>query len=84
MTGVTSTTKNLAVALEFSKCSAEFCDLSGNSVIFVFLFQNFNNFRGYRLNKPEYSAYPQEEECIFIEGIKLKVIKVEESVQIQN
>jgi len=69
MPGVTSTSSKLGVALEFSKCAKKDTSIPGKSVLFVFLFQNHYEFNGFRLNKPEYSAFPFEEEYLLMEGI---------------
>ena len=80
MPGTTSTSSNLGVALGFSKCSKLDNELSGKSVLFVFFFQNYNTFGGFRLNQPEFSAFPDEEEYLLMEGIGVRVLKVDENV----
>ena len=56
MPGTTSTSSNLGVALDFSKCSILDIAMTGKSVLFVFFFKNYARFAGFRLNQPEYSA----------------------------
>merc|ERR1711935_424317 len=60
MPGTTSTSSNLGVALDFSKCSILDIAMTGKSVLFVFFFKNYHGFNGFRLNQPEYSAFPDE------------------------
>jgi len=80
MPGTTSTSSNLGVGLKFSRCGIEYKTMSGKSVLFVFFFKNYYGFRGFRLNQPEYSAFPDEEEYLLIEGIPVTVLKVEENM----
>merc|ERR1712086_602585 len=82
MPGTTSTSSNLGVALEFSRCSKKKDDIEVcvKPVLFVFFFQNFNIFSGFRLNKPEFSAFPDEEEFLLKEGYGFIVLKIDENV----
>ena len=82
MPGTTSTSSNLGVALGFSKCSTsiEDIELTGKSVLFVFFFQNYTGFPGFRLNQPEFSAFPDEEVYLLMEGIRVRVLKVDENI----
>ena len=54
--------------------------MPGKSVLFVFFFKNWWGFNGFRLNQPEYSAFPFEEEYLLMEGIPVRVLKVDENV----
>jgi len=80
MPGNTSTSSNLGVALGFSKCSINDVKMTGKSVLFVFFFQNYGSFSGFRLNQPEYSAFPHEEEYLLMEGIEVTVLAVDENM----
>ena len=82
MPGTTSTSSNLGVALNFSKCATKFIKIPGKSVLFVFFFQNWIGFPGFGLNQPEYSAFPFEEEYLLCEGIPVWVLRVDENVVI--
>ena len=82
MPGTTSTSSDLGVALGFSNCSIDDIDIPGKSVLFVFFFRNYRRFGGFRLNKPEYSAFPFEEEFLLMEGILVWVLRVDENVVI--
>ena len=84
MPGTTSTSSNLGVALGFSKCSIKDIATLGKSVLFVFFFKNYEGFGGFRLNQPEYSAFPFEEEYLLMEGYPLWVLKVDENIVIAN
>lgn len=48
-------------------------------VLFVICLQNYNEngFKGFRLNKSEYSAYPDEQRVILIDGLEMVVVKTE-------
>merc|ERR1711935_1145840 len=80
MPGTTSTSSNLGVALDFSKCSILDIAMTGKSVLFVFFFKNFIGFPGFRLNQPEFSAFPEEEEYLLCEGIPVFVLAVDENI----
>lgn len=84
MPGIISTFKNFDVALGLSKCSKKYDGFEGKSVLFVFLNMNFKYYSGFRLNTPELSAFPHEQEILLIEGIKAKVISVDENIIINN
>lgn len=49
-------------------------------VIFTITLRNFNGYNGFRLNTCDYSAFPQENEHILQDGIKLFVLKVEDTM----
>ena len=84
MGGTTSSTRNLWNAIKYSKCSRQHKKVPGKSVIFIILFQNYDRFYGFRLNKLEYTPYPYEEEYLLIEGSKFRVLKVEDSYTLRN
>ena len=65
--GSTSTSKNMEVALGFSKCHTDF-SANQQPVLFVFSITNFNGFNGFRLNSKKYSVYPGEQEYLLCEG----------------
>ena len=81
--GCTSTSKNMEVALGFSKCHT---DYSGNQqpVLFVFSICNDYGFNGFRMNSKRYSVYPGEQEYLLMEGFKVFALKVEDSFKIKN
>jgi len=60
VSGTTSTSSELSVALEQSKCGKTFKNQPGKSVLFVFLLRNYSFQFFFRVNKPEYSPYPHE------------------------
>ena len=39
--------------------------------------RNYEGFCGFRLNSADYSAHPEENEYIFMEGLQLVVLKIE-------
>ena len=55
--GITSTSKSLDVALNFSKCHSEY-SFYQTPVLFVFSIWNYVGFNGFRLNDKRYSMYP--------------------------
>lgn len=75
-----SCTQNLGVALGFAVNGLE---QPFKSVLFVISIQNHFGFPGFRLNTENFSAYPQEEEVLLIEGCTMFVMKVED-VTLQN
>ena len=74
--GTTSTSSSLGIALEFSKCFI--ADIHHKGI--VFFLSNYGGFRGFRLNQPEYSAFPHEEEFLLMEGIGVMVVAVDENM----
>ena len=73
-------TENLGVALAYAINGLE---APFKSVLFVISIQNHYGFSGFRLNSANYSAYPQEEEVLLVEGTTIFVLNVEE-ITIQN
>jgi len=57
--GITSTNKDLDVALGYSKCHTDYAD-DQQPVLFVFSMWNYFGFQGFRLNHKRYSMYPGE------------------------
>jgi len=49
-------------------------------VLFTISVRNFYGFRGFRLNTPQFSAFPQEKEFVLMDGTQFYVLKVEETV----
>ena len=62
LNGQTSTTKNLDVALNYSKCHTDYFFESVNQtpVLFVFSILNWVGFEGFRMNQTRYTMYPEE------------------------
>ena len=56
----------------------------GRSVLFVFFCRNYKSFSGFRLDKGDYSAFPYEQEYLFMEGLEVTILKVEENFVIVN
>ena len=53
--------------------------------IFIMLLRNLNEVPGFRLNKPQYSPYPHENQLILMESSKIRVLEVEEdAIEIQG
>ena len=63
---MTSTTKNLVVALEFSKCLTIY-PTDKLPVLFIFSIRNYYGLGGVRLDNKRFSMYPQEEEYLLQE-----------------
>jgi len=57
--GSTSTSKNLDVALGFSKCDNYYTD-DEQPVLFIYLIRNNNGFNGFRMTDKRYSMYSYE------------------------
>ena len=51
--------------------------------MFVISVQNYYGFKCFSLNGEKYSAYPQENEVILLDGTQVVVMKVEE-VEVRN
>ena len=81
--GNTSTSKSIVVALGFSECDKKM-KKGFQPVLFVYLIQNYGGLRGFRLTKEKYSAFPHEQEYLLMEGLNVKVLKIQEDVKIQN
>ena len=81
--GSTSTSKNLDVALTFSKCKTDF-ESDQQPVLFVYSIQNYDGFRGFRLNDKRYTVYPSEQEYLLMEGIRVFVLNVGKEFKISN
>lgn len=79
----TSTSKNLEVALDFSKCHTDYSNLQ-TPVLFVISVLNYTGFKGFRLNDKRYSVYPEEQEVLLMEGFTVYVLEVEEGFEICN
>ena len=68
---------------DFSSPAPEQSSDHYRSVMFVFSIQNYNGFKCFHLNGEKYSAYPEENEVILLDGTQVVVMKVEE-VTIRN
>lgn len=53
-------------------------DMSYIPVLFVISVRNYLGYHAFRMNDERYTAYPQEQEYLLMEGIFLWVMKVEE------
>ena len=84
MNGSTTILKNLVTALNYSKCAEDKINKNLKPVLFVYLIKNFKHFYGFRLNNQNYSAYPQEQEYLFMEGMSAWILNVEDDVVIKN
>ena len=78
--GNTSTSRSIKVALNFAKVPQQDSNTTTNSVIFVFLFTNYCGFPGFRLSDSRYSAYPNEEEYLLVEGCPVRVLQIADMV----
>ena len=78
MQGHTSTSESFRVALEFGRPSAQLKDRV--PTLFVIAIQNYRKYPGFRMNKPEFTAYPREQEVLLSEGANVFVAHVEEHV----
>ena len=49
-------------------------------VLFTICLQNYNSngFKGFRLNRLEYSPYPEERRIVLLDGVEVVVLKIEE------
>ena len=74
LNGITSATKNLEVALEFSKCERATKD-DQKSVLFVYSITNYNGFHGFRLND-KYTPFPNEHEYLLTEKFPIYVLGI--------
>ena len=81
--GCTSTSRNLDVALGFSKCDTDYA-FEQQPVLFVFSMLNQTGFSGFRLTDKRYSIYPQEQEYLLCEGFPVYIIDVQERFEIKN
>lgn len=82
--GTISTSMKLSIGLEYSRYAKKYDYVPGKSVLFVFLFKNHEYQKGFRLNQKEYTPYPNDEEFILLEGLKVAVLGVEEHVRIES
>ena len=83
MHGTTSTSRNLEVALGFSKCTTDYSD-NQQPVLFVYSIRNTSGFCGFRMTDDRFSVYPHEQEYLLMEGFRVFILDVEEGVQIEN
>ena len=81
--GNTSTSKNLDVALGFSKCHNNH-EENQLPVLFIYSINNFYGFKGFRLNDKRFSVYPEEQEFLLMEGFKVFVLDVQYGFKISN
>jgi len=57
--GLTSTSKNLDVALGYSQCHTKYKS-NQQPVLFIYSILNYRGLEGFRLNDKRFSVYPQE------------------------
>jgi len=81
--GSTSTSKNLDVALGFSKCH-EVYDANQQPVLIVTSIWNYYGFFGFRLSDKRFSVYSGEQEYLLMEGFEVYVLGVEDGFKISN
>ena len=77
MMGSTSTSESFRVALDFAKTN----DPKKHSVLFVMAVHNYSPsfpFTGFRMNSELYTAHPDEKEILFMEGLRVAVVGVDE------
>ena len=74
MPGNTSCTFSLRVGLDFGKTKSD----QTRTVLFVVCVWSAGNFQGFRLNTTAYSAHAHEKEVLFMEGVKVHVMGVED------
>ena len=81
--GCTSTSKNLEVALGFSKCHTKY-ENTKQPVLFIYSIANVDGFQGFRLTDKRFSVYPEEQEFLLMEGFRVYVLDIEEGFEILN
>jgi len=79
--GSTSTSKNLDVALGFSKCDQDF-EANQQPVLIVTSISNYAGLLGFRLNNKRFSVYPGEQEYLLMEGFQVFVLGVQDGFKI--
>ena len=84
MSGNSSCTRNIKIALEFAHKTSEECEDDQMPVIFVISCQNYDAFPGFRLNNQEYTAYPHEEEILLSEGCPALILHIEKDFKLSN
>jgi len=77
LNGITSTSRNLEIALTSSQCTTSYGD-DLEPVLYIYSITNYDGFRGFRVNEPNYSAFPHEQEYLLCEGFKVTVLGSEE------
>ena len=81
--GTTSTSRNLEVALDYSKCHTKYED-NKQAVLFVFHMDNWNGTCAFRMTDERFTAYPYEQEVLLMEGKAVIVLEVEDGLVIKN
>lgn len=81
--GIMNTSKNLEVALNYTKCHTEYA-AEQQPVLFVYSIRNYNHFSGFRLNDKRFTPYPEEEEYLLMDGFWIYVLDVEDNYEIVN
>ena len=81
--GSTSTSKNLDVALNYSKC-AEVYEPHQQPVLIVTSIFNKNGFYGFRMSDKRFSVYPYEQEYLLMEGFEVYVLGIQDKFKISN
>lgn len=57
---------------------AESTNMFEKPTLFVISVRNYRGFAGFRLDRPQYSAHPQEKEHLLMDSLRMFVLKVEE------
>ena len=77
--GTTSTSRNLEVALDYSKCDKKYRD---DQQAVLFIYHVVNNYYGtcaFRMTDERFTAFPYEQEFLLVEGIKVRVLDIEDN-----
>ena len=77
MSGNSSCTRNIIIALEFAFKTSKIDEKTALPVLFVISCQNYEAFPGFRLNDPAYTAYPNEEEVLLSEGCPVLILDIQ-------
>ena len=83
LSGFSSCTQNLKVALEFCFKESEF-NYNKIPVLFVISCQNYESITGFRLNNSAYATYPYEEEILLMEGSRVVILGIVPDCVITN
>ena len=81
--GITNTTKNLDIAMDYSKCHTDFWNHT-TPVVFVISIWNNSGFKGFRLTDKRFSVYPEEQEVLLMEGFPVYVLDIQDGFEIEN
>ena len=84
MSGNSSCTRNLEIALDFAFKKSKVVDETKIPVIFVISCQNFEAYPGVRLNNKAYSAYSSEQEILLSEGCPALILDIQHDFVIKS